>query len=104
MTMKELSADSWKRQGSSIIWDKDSLQALLPAASLVSLRQFPSWQDAWPTAHRYEVAMLPDQLDLAGPLVGNQRRQNELSIGRKLDIEPVPRLDWREDNPSFGIG
>jgi len=48
MTMKELSADSWKRQGSSIIWDKASLQALLPTASLVSLRQFLSWQDAWP--------------------------------------------------------
>ena len=48
--------------------------------------------------------MLPDQLDLAGPLVGNQRRQNELSIGGKLDIEPIPRLDWRENNPSFGIG
>jgi len=46
MTMKELSADSWKRQGSSINWDKDSPQALLPTASLVSLRQFLSWQDA----------------------------------------------------------
>jgi hypothetical protein len=49
MTMKELSADSWKRQGSSIIWDKDSLQALLPTVSVVSLRQFLSWHDAWPT-------------------------------------------------------
>jgi hypothetical protein len=48
MTMKELSADSWKRLGSSIIWDKDSLQELLPTASLVSLRQFLSWQGAWP--------------------------------------------------------
>ena len=48
--------------------------------------------------------MLPDQLDLVGPLVGNQRRQNQLSIGGKLDIEPVPRLDWRENNPPFGIG
>jgi hypothetical protein len=46
--MKELSADSWKRQGSSVIWDKDSLQALLPTASLVSLREFLSWHDAWP--------------------------------------------------------
>ena len=58
----------------------------------------------WPTAHRYEVAVLPDQPDLVGPLVGNQRRQNELSIGGKLDIEPVPRFDWRENNTSFGIG
>src|SRR5690242_3496815 len=48
MIMKELSADSWKRQGSSIIWDKDSLQALLPTASVVSLRQFLAWHDAWP--------------------------------------------------------
>jgi hypothetical protein len=46
--MKELSADSWKRQGSSVIWDRDTLQSLLPVASLVSLRQFLSWQDAWP--------------------------------------------------------
>ena len=29
----------------------------------------------WPTAHRYDVAMLPDLLDLAELLVGTQRRQ-----------------------------
>ncbi|MDB6021533.1 MAG: hypothetical protein JWQ04_1390 [Pedosphaera sp.] len=46
--MKELSADSWKRQGSSVIWDKDTLQTLLPIASLVSLRTFLSWHDTWP--------------------------------------------------------
>lgn len=46
--MKELSADSWKRQGSSVIWDKDTLQSLLPVASLVSLRTFLTWHDAWP--------------------------------------------------------
>ncbi|SRR6266540_250306 len=46
--MKELSADSWKRQGSSIIWDKVVLQSLLLTASLVSLRQFLSWKDGWP--------------------------------------------------------
>ena len=48
MAMKELSADSWKRQGSSVIWDKDTLQSLLPVASLVSLRTFLTWHDAWP--------------------------------------------------------
>ena len=46
--MKELSADSWKRQGSSVIWDKAVLQSLLTTASLVSLRQFLSWRDGWP--------------------------------------------------------
>lgn len=48
MPMKELSADSWKRQGSSVIWDKAELEKLLTTASLVSLRQFLSWHDAWP--------------------------------------------------------
>jgi hypothetical protein len=48
MAMKELSADSWKRQGSSVIWDRDTLQSLLPVASLVSLRTFLTWHDAWP--------------------------------------------------------
>lgn len=46
--MKELSADSWKRQGSAIIWDKAILQSLLPSASLVSLRQFLGWETVWP--------------------------------------------------------
>lgn len=46
--MKELSADSWKRQGSSVIWDRETLQSLLPVASLVSLRTFLTWHDAWP--------------------------------------------------------
>jgi hypothetical protein len=48
MAMKEISADSWKRQGSSVIWDKAELEKLLTSASLVSLRQFLSWHDAWP--------------------------------------------------------
>src|SRR5688572_4224508 len=48
MSMKELSADSWKRQGSSVIWDKEALQSVLPTASLVSLRTFLMWHDAWP--------------------------------------------------------
>lgn len=48
MAMKELSADSWKRQGSSVIWDKDTLESLLPVASLVSLRTFLTWHAAWP--------------------------------------------------------
>ena len=70
---------------------------------LVQVSSGPCLGD-WPAAHRYDVAMLPDQLDPVGPLVGNQRRQNQLSIGGKLDIEPVPRLDWRENNPPLGIG
>src|SRR5436190_1722993 len=77
MPMKELSADSWKRQGSSVIWDKDTLQSLLPVASLVSLRTFLSWHDAWPAQLRGNsrtilVGGLQTCLELLSPAVGQR--------------------------------
>lgn len=73
--MKELSADSWKRQGSSVIWDKTELEKLLTSASLVSLRQFLGWHDAWPaqlprSSRTILVGGLQTCLELLSPAEG----------------------------------
>jgi hypothetical protein len=46
--LRELSATTWQRRGSSIVWDRDALGPLLSADCLVSLRKALSWRGGWP--------------------------------------------------------
>lgn len=47
--MNEQSNSSWQRQGSTILFDPEALSPLLNAGCLISLRQFLTWKEAWPT-------------------------------------------------------
>src|ERR1017187_2276209 len=58
----------------------------------------------WPARHSNGVAVFLDQFYLVEPLIWNQRGQNQLSVGGKLHVEPVPRLGWRQEHPPFSIG
>ena len=57
----------------------------------------------WPATHSHEVAVLPDQLGLVWPFVGNQRRLNQLSVAGNLHVKPLSRLGRREHNALLGI-
>jgi len=46
--MRELSSTSWKRRGSSVIFDKDLLSPLITGGCLVSLREALGWIGHWP--------------------------------------------------------
>lgn len=46
--MREMSSSSWLRNGSSIVFDKQSLGPLISNGSLVPLRQVLGWTSAWP--------------------------------------------------------
>ena len=46
--MNTLSTTSWKRGGSSILFDPTEIQNLLKLNSMVSLREFLSWRDNLP--------------------------------------------------------
>lgn len=47
--MQEMTHDSWRRQGSSIIFDKGTLGMLIAEGCLVSLREALNWMNSWPT-------------------------------------------------------
>ena len=58
-----------------MIWDRDTLQSLLPVASLVSLRTFLTWHDAWPVqlprnSRTILVGGLQTSLELLSPAEG----------------------------------
>lgn len=47
--MRYMSADTWLRKGSSVIFDRESLGPLITGGSLVSLREALGWMNAWPS-------------------------------------------------------
>ena len=47
--MREMSANSWLRRGSSIVFDKTSLGPLRSGGSMISLREALSWMRSWPS-------------------------------------------------------
>lgn len=47
--MREMSSSAWLRQGSSLVFDKESLSPLIGSYSLISLRQALSWMQSWPS-------------------------------------------------------
>ncbi len=46
--MKILRGGTWKRRGVSVVWDAVSMQAIVPAADVLTLRQFVQLSSAWP--------------------------------------------------------
>lgn len=46
--MKEMFNDAWKRRGSSIVFDQESLGPLIANGHMVSLRAALGWMSAWP--------------------------------------------------------
>jgi len=48
--MREMGASTWRRRGSSVVYDKGMLGPLIASGSLVSLREALGWMRAWPTA------------------------------------------------------
>mgnify|MGYP000856175355 CR=1 FL=1 len=46
--MQELTYDSWRRRGSSVVFDKVTLGTLIAEGCLVSLREALSWMNSWP--------------------------------------------------------
>jgi hypothetical protein len=48
--MQEMTYDSWRRRGSSVVFDKEILGALITEGCLVSLREALSWMNSWPAS------------------------------------------------------
>lgn len=46
--MRDMSASTWLRRGSSIVFDRFSLGPLIDEGTLVSLREALAWMNVWP--------------------------------------------------------
>lgn len=95
--MRDMSASSWLRQGSSIVCDRAKLGPLITSGCLISLREALSWLRAWPNAPRNNgdtvlVGGLETCLDLLSAQDAEAFIRGDI---RKLILEFQSRWDRR---------
>ena len=103
--MNTLSTSSWKRGGSSILFDPTEIQELLKLNSMVSLREFLSWKDNLPdnppipsSSRTVLVCGLETVLETLSPAEAQEFLQKKIRPVIKI-IQDV----WTETGIVFGF-
>lgn len=102
--MQEMSSSAWKRRGSSVVFDKQTLGQLIEEQGIVSLREALAWMTLWPAsppndARTVVVSGLEACLDIGTPKEAEARLQQRI----KPFIEEFQRR-WDQCGLVFGVG
>jgi len=101
--MREISSTSWKRRGSSVVFDREALAPLIGGeASMVSLRAALGWLDTFPTQPPAQATILVTGLEAA--LETQAPAAAEVFLGRQVArlIERV-QSQWDRRGLVFGF-
>ena len=102
--MREMASSAWRRRGSSVVFDKQSLGSLIGSGCLVSLREALGWMGKWPAdpplgVHAVLVGGLEAVLEVYSP--------DEAEVFLRGRIKPLVQefqSRWDQIGLVFGFG